>query len=103
MVEKKTTSLDRFGMNKIIFMTLFIIKRFSLLPFQNRTYLSGFQMAAKPFKNRTNMFEFLFSVRFSNGLAAILFLPFENRTNKSGPDHLKTGPFENRTQIVSAE
>jgi hypothetical protein len=47
-------------------------------------------------------------VRLSDGrnkmaanLAAILFLPFESRTNKSSPYHLIAGPFESRTQKVS--
>jgi hypothetical protein len=30
-------------------------------------------------------------IKMAANLAAILFLPFESRTNRSSPDHLKSG------------
>jgi hypothetical protein len=59
------TSLDRFGIKNILFMTLFFLKRSMLATIRN------------PDKK----------VRFSNGknkMAAILFIPFENRTKILG-------------------
>ena len=42
--ENFLASLDRFGMNKIFFMTLFFIKRSRLAPFETLTQKSGFRM-----------------------------------------------------------
>jgi hypothetical protein len=40
------TSLDRFGIKNILFITLFFIKRSRLATIENRTEMSGFRMVA---------------------------------------------------------